>query len=134
MLDVARRSSPYDRDADTAVAALASFLRRHAEPITDAIGEMKIAYFLSACSQAGASCRESGHGGSWVVRGRNSKSIRISRSTNKVDGNVVRAWLKKLGISETTAGISASEFRQGVDPEQEILRQFRKVLRRLAHV
>ena len=40
---------------------------------------------------------------------------------------------KKLGLSEATSGIHLDEFQAGVDPEQELMRQFRCVLDRLAN-
>ena len=130
---VASKSGAYADPSDEAVEKIAAWLNAHLVPERGRFSEMRLQDFLSSCKTAGCSVRGTAQSGSWVLRGPNTKSIRIAASTRKLDGNVVRSYLRKLGLSESSSGIHPDEFCEGVDPEQDRVRRFRAVLNRLAH-
>lgn len=118
-------------NVDQVVEELGRWIRARAVPRKTATSEMTTTEFLSKVEAAGGSYKKSG--GSWVVRGRGTESVRISNSARKLDGNVVRTYVTKLGLAGASAAIHLDEFQQGIPPEQEILLRFRNVLRRLAN-
>ena len=133
VLAVANKEGHFGGDIDQAVQNMATWLQDHLLPERPRHGEMRTQEFLARCEAAGCANRLTKQGGSWVVRGPNRKSITISASTRKLAGNVVRTYLNRLGLSETASGVHRDEFLEGVTPEQELIRQFRAVLGRLAH-
>jgi hypothetical protein len=90
---------------------------------------MKTSEFLSLCSQAGASIKESG--GSHVISHGQRQSVRIGNDTRQLDGPVVKRYLKMLGLSEQ-AGIGIDDFQDGVLIARSQMQRFMSVLRRLA--
>jgi hypothetical protein len=94
---------------------------------------MKTSEFLKKCQAAGCTYRPTSKGGSWVVLGPQNQSLRFSKSTTQMDGNVVKRYVQKLGLSAGVSGIHFDEFQQGIDPEQRLIRRFRALLKRLAH-
>lgn len=127
------KSSTKSGHSDEVVEAIARWIDWYSAARDSTARGMSIRSFLDKSKQAGATWRVTSGGQSWLVRGPNGKSVRISRSTRKIDGPVVRSYLQTLGLSESRTGISLEEFQEGVGPEQELIRRFRNILNRLAH-
>lgn len=119
--------------ADEVVDAIRSWIGTHSTERRGRASNMKLNEFLKCVESAGGTYRRSGGGESWIVAGTSGKPIRISRSTRELDGNVVRNYLTKLGLSTGQSGIYLDEFTQGVPPTQAMIRRFRAVLKKLAH-
>lgn len=117
---------------DEVVEQIRKWIRDHSHRARRELKAMRTIVFLKACERAGASCRESE--GSWLIRGSGRESVRISQSTPQLDGIVAKRYFQKLGLSESKSGIHFDEFQDGADSKQRLIRQFRSVLRRLAHV
>lgn len=132
VLRVANHEGEFAGRPDEVVSEVAQWLKAHCPTGRVKASEMKTNDFLQRCSQAGCSVKKAGGGQSWVVHGPNLKSIRISGSSRRLDGNVIRSWVTKLGLSEAKSGVHLDEFQVGVDPEQALIRKFRGVLDRLA--
>lgn len=121
------------RDADATVFRISCWLRDHTHAGTTVVSTMRITDFLKRCKQAGANCEWKKKGGHWLVKGPNRESIRISGSTQQLDGPVVKRYVQKLGLSDGNDGLYIDEFQTGVASEQRLIRRFRNVLRRLSH-
>lgn len=133
---VASRESPYNASADEVIDAMAEWLRKHLAPVRNEPSSMPIKDFIQSCISAGAVCRSRGKGGGWIIMGphkRSKGSIKLSGSTNRLDGSAIKRYLQRLGLSEGTAGILVDEFQEGLDPNQKIIRDYRTVLKRLAY-
>jgi len=115
---------------DDIVEELAVWLRgrnmaRQSRPST-----MKSREFLKKCSLAGAKVKESGS--SYVVSFK-MRSVRFSRSTPALAGNIVRQYLKRLRLTETQTGFTVEEFQEGLVSERTEIHRFIAVMRKLAH-
>lgn len=136
VLAVAEHRMADSASADESVAAICKWISEHTTRKTEFASEMRVNDFLDSVKAAGGSYRKAGKGGSWLVSGPGaggSRSVRISMSTPKLDANVVKRYLTQLGMSQGQTGVYYTEFRDGVDPEQELIRRFRGVLTRLSH-
>jgi death-on-curing family protein len=127
VLNVSRGTFVDSRDPDVIARELAQWLRARTVAVNRKPRAMTINDFLERCSRLGVMSKESGP--SYIVYTRD-HSIKISRSTKRLDPPVVRQFMNKLGLRDVTV----PEFQAGVDEEQAELRRFRGVLRRLAHV
>lgn len=115
------------RSADEVVEELSSWLRERTASLEAKSGGMTTRAFLKKCEEAGLSWKLAGT--SYVVWKDQKHSLRFSRSTNRLDGPVVRQYLKELGLTD----VRVDEFQEGLNPEAAYVRRFRNVLRRLAH-
>jgi len=113
-------------DPDGVVQELGWWFKATTTALGGKAASMRTAAFLRACEAAGVTWKESGP--SYVIR-KGNRSVRISRSTRKMEGPVVREYLNKLRLVD----IRVDEFQEGLSPEQAVMRVFRNVLRRLAH-
>jgi death-on-curing family protein len=127
------RLGPAERNADASVAAIRDWIRKHTIRRGTFSSAMRTAEFLERVEAAGGTYREAGSGGSWIVQGPDGRSIRISQSTQKLEANIVKNYLTKIGMSQGQTGVYYTEFRDGIHPEQEMIRRFRSVLSRLSH-
>jgi len=50
----------------------------------------------------------------------------------KLTGNIVRSYLKKLGLTQSKSGITAAEFMDGAGVERDEIHRYIVALRRLA--
>ncbi len=137
ILSIAGRKSPYDGTPDSIVDKIVLWVRRYIQAIRIAPSSMSINDFIKSCESAGARCRQRSKGGCWTIQGplgTGKAVVKISGSTNKLDGPAIKRYLQKLGLSEGLAGIHVDEFQEGLDSNQKIIRDYRTVLKRLAHV
>ncbi|WP_110951392.1 type II toxin-antitoxin system death-on-curing family toxin [Pseudomonas bohemica] len=117
-------------DADGIVDVLATWIRQHWVTVNARPSAMKLSEFIAKCEQAGGSCKEAS-GGAYVIR-YNTKSIRVSQDTRQLDGMAVMSYLRTLGLSESNAGISFSEFQDGYSGDREQIYRYMAALKRLA--
>ncbi|OGQ50774.1 MAG: hypothetical protein A3J24_01485 [Deltaproteobacteria bacterium RIFCSPLOWO2_02_FULL_53_8] len=137
ILSIASRSFPYDASPDKIVDNMVLWIKEYIQPIRSAPSSMAINDFIKSCVSAGAKCKQRSKNGGWNIQGpsRTSKgAVMISGSTRKLDGSAIKRYLQKLGLSEGLAGIHVDEFQEGLDSNQKIIRDYRTVLKRLAHV
>lgn len=126
VLNVSRNTFTEKVNADAVVGELASWIKYRTISITRKPWVMGMADSLDSCKRVGLLWKESGP--SYVVYDKD-HSIRISRSTRRLDPPVVREYMSKLGLRDLTV----VEFQLGIDDEQAEVRRFRHVFRRLAH-
>ena len=62
----------------------------------------------------------------------NEESIRISSTTKRLAGEVVKKYLSKLSLSESRTAIMLEERINGLSPERSEIRKYKKVLTMLA--
>jgi death-on-curing family protein len=124
VLAIANKNDGFGGSADDSVNAIADWIKENTMPETTKAREMKISEFTNKCEKAGCTKKETGGGVG--------KSVSISGSSRRLDGNVVRSYLKKLGLSQARSGIRLGEFQAGLNPEQALIRQYRAVLNKLA--
>lgn len=132
VLAVACRRHPFSGGPDASVEAIGEWFDARLVASIAKPGVMTAERFRRRCEAAGCAVRRSK--GSWIVRGPHGQSVSFNVDTRKLERNVVRAYLNKLGLSVTRTGIHLDEFRNGIAPEQDLIRIFRAVLNRLAHV
>ncbi|WP_170319448.1 type II toxin-antitoxin system death-on-curing family toxin [Polyangium spumosum] len=116
------------RGADDEVSDIATWIRNRTVRNDFRARSMRPNEFLDCCRQADLVVKELG--GSWLVRGERG-TIKFSKSTGELTGNVVRGYVRQLGIKDPT--VSLAEFQDGLEPTQEAIRRFRAVLIRLAN-
>ena len=95
---------------------------------------MKVIEFLERCKTAGLRVRLSSDKGRWVILNPTTlKTIRFRKSNKILAGQVVKRYLRDLGLSEAQSGIYLYEFQNGALSQQQLLIQYRSVLKRLAY-
>lgn len=119
-----------DGGADGEVDSIRVWIAQHTHTLAAKPSAMNADDFCRQVENVGGRVTESG--GSVNLRGPNGKSITISASTKRLDGNVVKTYLSRLGLSQSRAGLHVDEFQAGVDPSQALIARYRDVLRRLA--
>ena len=121
------------RNSDEVVKAIADWVGKHTKKASRRSSGMDVSDFLKKCKKSGCRVRMAAKGGSWIIWGPNDASIRINKSTPHLTGSIVKNYLQKLGLSASISGVYYDEFQNGLNPEQERMRRFRNVLKRLAH-
>lgn len=114
---------------DDIVEEMARWIRSKTMGTKHHLGEMDVSDFIARCEQAGGRHKLSG---SLHMLTGPAGTVHFNRSTHKLDGPVVRRYLRRIGLTETSAGIELTEIQEGVSAEQEEIRRFRNVLIRLA--
>lgn len=117
-------------DADSVVDSIRGWIKENTESSVTKLREMNTAEFVHKCVQAGATSRKSSNGK--FVISNNGASLSIDNSTRKLAGNVIRTYLKRLGLTATSSGVTMIEFTAGVSSEREQIRRFMTTLTRLA--
>lgn len=120
----------HNLSVDQVVKKITSWIRSHTERIDIRYSGMMAKDFIKKCELAGAKTKEV-KGGSIAIMNKD-KSIKISHSTRQLDGNAIARYLKKLNLSESSAGISYVDFKEGVSEEKAEIYRFISALRRLA--
>lgn len=133
VLMVAKREEPFDGSSDNAVSGIEHWLQKNSKTGTFNPSAMAVNDFLKKAGAVGATYRKSGDG-RILITGPNYHTIGISGSTKKLTGQVVKRYLQKLGLSVSQAGVYLDEIQEGLNPQQQIIRRFRNVLKRLAGV
>lgn len=118
--------------ADAIVDNIANWLRDHTRARGDGATDMQTTEFLDRLTKAGCRIRETGDGGSWLIQGQNDHSVRLSKSTRKIDGGAIKRYLGMLGLSQSVSGMYFEEFLEGRIAEQGSIQRYRNVLQRLA--
>lgn len=124
--------SPRSQNVDDFVGEIRSWISSHSHVRNNQPVGMKTKEFLEKVGAAGGTYREA-KGGSWLVRGPEGSSIRLSRSTRQLDGPAVRAYVNRLKLNEAQSGISFDEFQSGYVGRGDIVHELLAVLRQLAH-
>ncbi|WP_080762212.1 type II toxin-antitoxin system death-on-curing family toxin [Chromobacterium violaceum] len=117
-------------DVDNIVNEIAKWIKHNTMSIRIKPIGMKTRLFIDKCLAAGAHCKNAS-GGAYVVSFKKA-SIRISKSTKQLNGNVIRNYLSQLGLSERDTGVSVGEFQDGVNQERDQISRYIVALRRLA--
>lgn len=115
---------------DAVVQEVASWLRAHMRRVDPKLSTMTLKEFIKKCEQAGARSKPVKGGSISILNG--SASIKISKATRRLDGPAIAQYLKKLNLSESTAGLAPGEFQAGASPERHQIYRFISALRRLA--
>jgi death-on-curing protein len=115
--------------ADFVVEELHKWIKSHTAHRTKSAPTIPINKFLSIVREGGGLVRQSKRG--WIIFN-NNESIRISSRTKRLAGEVVKAYLSKLGLSEARTAIMLDERLDGLSPEKEEIRKYKHVLIMLA--
>jgi death-on-curing family protein len=115
--------------ADFVVSELYSWLRANTAQRSISAPTIPINKFLSIVREAGGRTKQAG---SKYLVFNNNDSISISTKTQRLNGEVVKKYLSKLGISESRTAIMLEERLDGLSPEKKEIRKYKKVLTLLA--
>ena len=117
-------------NVDQVVGEIARWIKSNSRSVRLKLGSMRMSEFKKKCTQAGARIKDA-DGGAFVVSYRD-RSVRISRSTRQLTGSVVRQYLGRLRMNETSSGVTSDEFEEGVSGEREQIHRFMVTLKRLS--
>lgn len=115
--------------ADFVVSELHNWIRSNTTQKNIAAPTVPINKFLSMVRDAGGRVKPSRNG---HLVFHNEESIRISSTTKRLNGEVVKKYLSKLGLSESRTAIMLEERINGLSPERSEIRKYKKVLTMLA--
>lgn len=115
--------------ADFVVGELHTWIRSNTAQKSIAAPTITIGKFLSIIRDAGARVKPSSNG---YLIFHNKESIRISSTTRRLAGEVMKKYLSKLGLSESRTAIMLEERMDGLSPEKSEIRKYKKVLTMLA--
>ena len=115
---------------DGVVQSLASWIRDNTDHSDPRISSMTLKEFIKCCIQAGARKKFVKGGSISILNG--PSSIKISRSTRRLDGSAISRYLGMLNLGESAAGITTHEFQAGATAERIQIYRFISALRRLA--
>jgi death-on-curing family protein len=133
VIAVADNRFPADKPGKTTeeiVAAIASWIRENSVHSKSELSEMSANEFIKHCEQAGAKHKVSGS--LHFIQGPTG-TTHFNRSTRKLSGNVIRRYIREIGLSERRTGVTRFEFAHGMGERQDEIRRFRNVLHQLAH-
>jgi hypothetical protein len=116
-------------DVDQVVHEIAQWIKANTSSITTRPSGMKVAEFSDRCAEAGASVKQAN--GATCIRTEHG-SIRISKSTRRIDGNVVRRYLRNLGLTETQSGATIDDVQEGMTQDRQEIYRYLRAMRRLA--
>lgn len=116
--------------ADKVIAEIRRWIKDNIEPSVIKLGDMDTIDFVMKCAQAGVHVKRSSNGK--YALSKEMRSISIGRSNRKLSGNVMRTYLRRLGLTATSSGVTMIEFTEGVSSEREQIRRFMTTLTRLA--
>jgi death-on-curing family protein len=114
---------------DQVVHEIAHWIKSNTDNITTHPSGMKVAEFSSRCAEAGATVKDSK--GATVITTQHG-SVRISRSTRRIDGPVVRRYLRNLGLNESKSGATIDDIQDGMSKDRHEIYRYIKAMRRLA--
>jgi death-on-curing protein len=115
---------------DDVVQSLATWIRENTEHSNSRLSSMTLKEFIRKCEQAGARTKLVKGGSVSILNGQ--ASIKIAKSTRRLDGPAISRYLKMLDLGESAAGLSGNEFQEGASPERLQIYRFISALRRLA--
>lgn len=116
--------------ADEIVIEIASWIHSKSESVANQYSSMKITDFIRRCESAGATAKTAKSGATVITNG--DRNIRISRSTRKIDGPVVKRWLHDLRIDEVQSGVGLNDFLDEAFEARDQILRFQSALKRLA--
>ena len=116
-------------DVDQVIHEIAHWIKNNTDSVTTHPSGMKVGEFSDRCAEAGATVKDSK--GATVITTQHG-SVRISRSTRRIDGPVVRRYLRNLGLSESKSGATIDDIQEGVSKERREIYRYLKAMRRLA--
>jgi death-on-curing family protein len=131
---VADHRFPPDRpnsDPDTVVNALSRWFRANSERRSFSARGMKNREFIRRCVDLGCEERIYRNRSCVTLRSPYGQVIEVATLGRLTGPHVKRKW-SKLGL-ESATGIYLEEFTDKIRPDQDLLRRFRRVLKRLAH-
>lgn len=132
-VNVTADSFPHENhglSVDGVVQSLASWIRENAEHSNPRLSSMTLKEFIKRCEQAGARTKTVKGGSISILNGQ--ASIKIARSTRRLDGPAISRYVRMLNLGESAAGLTANEFQEGASPERTQIYRFISALRRLA--
>lgn len=116
-------------DVDQVVYEIAHWIKNNTDSITTHPSGMKVGEFSDRCAEAGATVKNSK--GATVITTQHG-SVRISRSTRRIDGPVVRRYLRNLGLNESRSGATIDDIQEGMSKDRHEIYRYIKAMRRLA--
>lgn len=119
---------------DEFVEEIAQWINERTHVAPDRPREMATNEFLAQCRGYGARVSKTADGRSWSIMGLNGAgTVRFNTHTRVLTGMVVKRYVQKLGLSESSAGLKLQEFQSGIGDAQPVIIRLKAVLRRLAY-
>jgi death-on-curing protein len=115
---------------DQVVQEISNWLRSHTHRTDPQVRAMTLKDFIKKCEEAGARSKPVKGGSISILNGR--ASIKISKSTRRLDGPAISRYLKALDLGESQAGLGTQEFQVGASPDRQQIYAYITALRRLA--
>ncbi|MCU1206472.1 type II toxin-antitoxin system death-on-curing family toxin [Stenotrophomonas maltophilia] len=119
----------HGKDVDQVVHEISHWIKSHTGSLPAKASSMRVAEFVDRCAEAGARTKLA-NGATIISNG--TANIRISKSTRRIDGAVVRSYLRTLRLNESHTGASIDEFQEGVSADRREIYRYLKAMRRLA--
>ena len=116
-------------DTDQVVHEISQWIKANTDSATIRPSSMRVVEFTDRCAEAGAKTKVAKGA---VIISTAHGNIRISKSTRRIDGPVVRSYLRTLGLTESKAGATIDDFQDGVSPDRREIYRYLKAMRRLA--
>jgi len=114
---------------DQVVHEISHWIKENTDGLTARPSPMRVIEFSDRCAEAGGTVKSAK--GATVITTQHG-SIRISKSTRKIDGPVVRRYLRILGLGESGSGATMNEFQDGMSQDRGEIYRYMRALRRLA--
>ena len=115
--------------ADYVVDELLKWLKAHTAQRSKSAPTVPLSVFLKMVRDGGGRVR---HSGNCYIIFNEGASIRINSRNKRLAGEVVKAYLSKLGLSEARTAIMLEERLEGLSPEREEIRKYKHVMIMLA--
>lgn len=129
---VAGHVEPYEGKSDEVVEEIAHWIKTNSVSRNLAPSTMKVSDFLEQSRAAGCRVRLTENGKDWLIQAPEmQKIIKFKKQTKVLDGQVVKRYFRDLGLS-VKSGIHLDEFQDGDLEGQQLMIQYRSVLKRLA--
>lgn len=116
------------RDNDGSIKEIQSWIKKNTTSVNNNPTDMTVDQFVVNAEKAGVKVKKNKSGVHISNPNKNKSGRRIHSRTKKLSGKTVMAYAKKLAVE----GMLVDEFREGVNPEQEEILRFKKVLFQLA--
>ncbi|WP_126962690.1 SusD/RagB family nutrient-binding outer membrane lipoprotein [Xanthomonas arboricola] len=118
-----------EKGTDQVVHEISHWIKHHADSLPARPSSMRVVEFVDRCAETGAKTKISK--GATIISTRHG-NIRISKSTRRIDGAVVRSYLRTLRLSESHTGASIDDFQEGVSDDRREIYRYLKAMRKLA--
>ncbi len=133
VIDIAKDAYPFgvNEDSDSKVDYISKWIVKNSASHDMSRKTLSTVEFLKRCEQMGVRYKKSSDGLSHVIS-HNNKTISIAIKTKRLNGNVQKTYLRRLGLNEMMTGIRFDEFQEEQNKSKNIIGNIISILRRLS--